>query len=75
MSPDSQIREAKEVARIFRWNSLSHLWSFDVDSEKISLDLHGDVRVGQTTIDLESFQRHSTILLHGIENDLGLETD
>lgn len=67
-----QMRRARDPCSV---NSLSHLRSLYIDSENVSLNLHGFIRVSQTSIDLKSFEWNSTIFLHSVQDDFGLETN
>lgn len=52
---------------------LEHGGAHNVNSKEIGLDLHGNVGVADTAVDAEGLEGLARVLLHGIENGLGLE--
>lgn len=53
--------------------SLAHGGPVDWDATNVGLCLHAQVRVAQTAIDSENLQLLAAVLLHGVEDGLGLE--
>lgn len=54
-------------------SGLSHGGSLDLNAENVGLDLHGNVRVGHTTVNSQLGEGLTRVLGHSVEDGSGLE--